>query len=134
MKKKKGPIIAAGGVFVDFRKGRHLILICHRPKYEDWCLPKGKLEKNETIEDCARREIQEETGWRAILDTFLGHTEYRSGARRKIVYWWLAWPEGARRDTAPDVDCVRWVSFDEARTMLRKKDRPVLDWVSKNLR
>ena len=111
MKKKKGPIIAAGGVLIRPRNVGEQVLLCYRPKYQDWCLPKGKQEKHETIEDCALREIKEETGCNVLeFGTFLGHTEYRSGARQKFVYWWLVWEFIPTHDPlAHDVERTKWV-------------------------
>jgi 8-oxo-dGTP diphosphatase len=61
-------IRAAGGVVV--RDGR--VLLVHRDRYDDWSLPKGKLEPGETWEDAALREVWEETGVRCTLGPFLG--------------------------------------------------------------
>lgn len=136
MKKKKRPIIAAGGVVARYTRNELLFAVCHRPEFEDWCLPKGKLKKNETIEECARREIREETGHFAELSRFIGHTEYRVGARQKFIYWWYAVADEfrARSPLAPDVDAVRWLPLAEARELVRKKDRPALDLISEILR
>lgn len=133
--KKKGPIIAAGGVITRAKFESEEILICHRPDYDDWCLPKGKKRKDESIEQCAVREITEETGNVPLLVEFIGHTEYRSKSRRKVVYWWLAKrTSGKTLPLAKDVDRTRWVSLEVARALVRKKDRPVLEWISENLR
>ena len=64
---------AAGGVVV--RDGR--VLLVHRPKYDDWTFPKGKAEEGESDEECAVREVAEETGLRCTLAQELGATEYR---------------------------------------------------------
>lgn len=136
MKTKKRPIIAAGGVVARSTRNGLLFAVCHRPEFEDWCLPKGKIKKHETIEECARREIREETGHFAELSSFLGHTEYRVGARRKLIYWWYAEADNfrARSPLAADVDAVRWLPLDQARELVRKKDRPALDLFSEILR
>ena len=71
-------IRAAGGMLV--RRTRHGLLevvVVHRPGREDWSYPKGKVEPGETFEDCALREVLEETGMRCRLGRFVGHTEYR---------------------------------------------------------
>ena len=69
-------IRAAGGVLV--RDGA--VLLVHRPRYDDWSFPKGKLDKGETDEQCAVREVEEETGLRCRLDAELLHSEQRPGA------------------------------------------------------
>lgn len=136
MKRKKGPIIAAGAVLLRYINEQPHVLICHSAKHDHWGLPKGKRERHEGIEECAEREILEETTYRVLtLGSFLGHTEYRSGARQKIVYWW--WCEHFKEThahLAPDVDRTAWVELSEALAKVRKKDRPPLKWISENLR
>ena len=67
---------AAGGVVLrDGPSGREVLLV-HRRRYDDWTLPKGKCEPGETDEDCALREVEEETGFACELDDELPSTEY----------------------------------------------------------
>ena len=78
---------AGGGVVID-RAGR--VVLVHRPKYDDWTLPKGKLDPGETFEEAARREVEEETGLRCRLVRELPATEYADQkGRRKLVRYWL---------------------------------------------
>src|SRR5213078_3990446 len=77
-------IRAAGGVVV--RDGR--IAVVHRPRYDDWSLPKGKLDPGETWEQAALREIEEETGLRCRLEEELEPVHYLSKGRPKTVRWW----------------------------------------------
>jgi 8-oxo-dGTP diphosphatase len=107
---------AAGGVIV--RDGE--VVLVHRPAYDDWTFPKGKAEQDETDDDCALREVHEETGLRCRLGDELSATEYvDSRGRRKRVRWW-------RMDSIADdgftpndeVDEVRWVSPAEAAQLL----------------
>ena len=102
-------IQAAGGVVV--RDGR--VLLIHRDRYDDWSLPKGKLEPGETWEDAALREVEEETGVRAELGAYLGETSYGE----KVVRWWRMTTSD---DAAPsnEVDAVRWATPDEATEIL----------------
>ena len=78
---------AAGGVVRD-EDGR--VLLVHRPRYDDWTLPKGKLDPDETFEQAALREVQEETGLRCTLGRELATTTYRDNKDRpKVVRYWL---------------------------------------------
>ena len=81
-----GPVRAAGGVV--WRRngaGPVEILLVHRPRYGDWSLPKGKCDKGESDEDCALREVEEETGWRCRLGPELPSTRYRDNKDRSKV-------------------------------------------------
>jgi 8-oxo-dGTP diphosphatase len=107
---------AAGGVVV--RDGR--VLVVHRPRYDDWSLPKGKLEDGESWEEAALREVQEETGVGGRLVRELDDDHYidRKG-RPKRVRWWLM--EAVAIDGhEPDreVDEVRWVPLEQAGRLL----------------
>jgi 8-oxo-dGTP diphosphatase len=78
---------AAGGVVLD-EDGR--IVLVHRPRYDDWTLPKGKLDSGESFEEAALREVLEETGLRCRLVRELPAIEYRDGkGRPKEVRYWL---------------------------------------------
>jgi 8-oxo-dGTP diphosphatase len=106
-------IRAAGGVVV--RDGR--VLLVHRDRYDDWSLPKGKLEPGETWEDAAVREVREETGLHCELGYFLGSSRYAPGGVEKEVRWWTMTSEGEAHPT-DEVDDVRWATFAEARELL----------------
>ena len=68
---------AAGGVVVRARAARRASRSCHRPRYDDWSLPKGKLDPGETWEEAALREVEEEIGLRCALGDELPPTSYR---------------------------------------------------------
>jgi 8-oxo-dGTP diphosphatase len=106
---------AAGGVIV--RDSR--VLLVHRPRYDDWSLPKGKLETGESFEEAALREVEEETGLRCRLVRELPSAEYRVKERPKIVRYWLMEVEVDPGFVPNDeVDEVRWLPLDEALALL----------------
>lgn len=109
-------VIAAGAVVT--RKGGDVLLV-HRPKYDDWSFPKGKAERGETDEECALREVHEETGLVCELDGELPSTEYTdSRGRPKRVRYWRMRPIGGRLELLHEVDEARWVSPAEAERLL----------------
>ncbi len=107
---------AAGGLVV--RNGK--VLLVHRPSYDDWTFPKGKAERDESDENCALREVHEETGLQCRLEDELSSTEYVDGrGRPKRVRWWRMTPEGDDGFLANDeVDELRWLTPDEAARLL----------------
>jgi len=119
---------AAGGVVV--RDGQ--VLVVHRPRYDDWSLPKGKLEHGETWEDAALREVHEETGVECRLLRELDDDHYtdRKG-RSKRVRWWLMEALSANsRDADHEVDEVRWIPLAEAAQLLSyDHDRALVEGV-----
>jgi 8-oxo-(d)GTP phosphatase len=106
-----GPLGAADGVE---------IAIVHRPRYDDWSLPKGKLREREHPLLAACREVEEETGVAAVAGRRLPGQEYRLGPDRKTVdYWEMSAPAGGPGFVANDeVDQLRWVRPAEAATWL----------------
>jgi 8-oxo-dGTP diphosphatase len=108
-------IDAAGGVVV--REGR--VLLVHRPRYDDWAFPKGKLDPGESFEDAALREVEEETGVRCTLGRELPPASYEVRGRPKLVRYWLMEPQGeAEFVPNEETDEVRWLTPDEARALL----------------
>lgn len=109
------PVSAAPGETVE-------VAVIHRPRYDDWSLPKGKLTNGETDLAAAVREVREETGFAVHVGEPLGATRYRrfvNGVDRpKVVRWWAM--EAAAGEFAPstEVDALRWVPIDAARTIL----------------
>jgi 8-oxo-dGTP pyrophosphatase MutT (NUDIX family) len=95
------------------------ILVVHRPAYDDWSFPKGKLEEGERGEDAAVREVEEETGLRCRLEAEVATTRYRDGrGRPKTVRYWLMTPIAGSVAAANEVDDARFVSLAEARGLL----------------
>jgi 8-oxo-dGTP diphosphatase len=117
-------VTAAGGVVV--RDG--LVALVHRPRYDDWTLPKGKLDNGESFEEAALREVEEETGLRARLLRELPSVNYEVRGRPKVVRYWLMEVESDEGFMANDeVDEVRWVEPAEAQALLTyDRDREVL--------
>jgi 8-oxo-dGTP diphosphatase len=111
------------------RGGR--VAVVHRPKYDDWSLPKGKAEPGETDEECALREMEEETGLRVALDEELATTHYVDArGRPKRVRWWRMTPLSGQFAPTAEVDELRWVTPDEARGLLTySRDAALLDAV-----
>jgi 8-oxo-dGTP diphosphatase len=97
------------------------ILLVHRPKYDDWSLPKGKREPGEHILLTAVREVFEETGVRSLLGPRLPPVEYASGAfRKRIDYWSMLSPGDQDSGFTPnhEVDEVSWLPLAQARERL----------------
>jgi 8-oxo-dGTP pyrophosphatase MutT (NUDIX family) len=118
------PVEAAGGVVV--RDGQ--VALVHRPRYDDWTLPKGKLDPGESFEHAAIREVEEETGLRARLVRELPSTSYEVNGRPKIVRYWLMEVEDEGSFVPnEETDELRWVPLDEARGLLTYvRDRELL--------
>jgi len=128
-----GVVQAAGGVVTRPTDGGLQFLVVHRPRYDDWSLPKGKLEPGESPEAGAIREIAEETGVVVRLGAALPENEYidRHG-RPKVVHYWHMTPVG-RTAWAPndEVDETRWLTAAEAATLLSyENDRRLVALVS----
>jgi 8-oxo-dGTP diphosphatase len=97
------------------------LAIVHRPRYDDWSLPKGKLHAGEHPLLAACREVQEETGIRPVVGRRLPQQEYRLGPDRKTVDYWAMSPRGGDRAAFvpnDEVDNLRWVRPGEAVTWL----------------
>jgi 8-oxo-dGTP diphosphatase len=117
---------AAGGVVLD-EDGR--VVLVHRPRYDDWTLPKGKLDPGESFEEAALREVEEETGLRCRLVRELPSIEYRDAKRRpKVVRYWLMEVEADVGFVPNDeVDELRRLPIDEALALLTyDRDHDVL--------
>lgn len=97
------------------------VLVVHRPAYDDWSLPKGKLDPGEDAAEAAVREVAEETGVTARPGRELAPMFYRSKGRPKRVRWFrMEYLEGDPAARPPDreIDIARWVSVADAQTLL----------------
>jgi 8-oxo-dGTP diphosphatase len=125
-------IRAAGGVVVRETGDGSEVLVVHRPRYDDWTFPKGKAEPGESDEDCALREVEEETGLRCELERALPETSYLDArGRRKRVRYWLMRPVAGELRFVHEVDRAEWMSpEDAARRLSYTRDLRVLDGAS----
>ena len=117
-------IRAAGAVI--HRDG--LVAVVHRPQYDDWTLPKGKLHAGEDDRQAAVREVEEETGHAGTIEHDLGTIGYDVAAGPKTVRYYLMAADAGGRALADDVDEVRWVGIDDAVAIVSyDRDREVLE-------
>ena len=120
---------AAGGIVIRrTTDGRPEVAVVHRPGRADWSFPNGKLEPGESFEECALREVWEETGLRCRLGRFVGHTEYRDRKDRpKVVAYWVMDVSSGSFVVNEEVDQLRWVDLGAARQLLSyDRDRDLL--------
>ena len=123
-------VIAAGGVV--WRKNSEdqtEVLLVHRPRYDDWSLPKGKVEDGEALIACAYRELMEETGLNIKLGPFIGSVEYFVADGLKHVAYWSASILGENEHFHPneEVDDVLWLTLDAALIKAtRESDKNIL--------
>jgi 8-oxo-dGTP diphosphatase len=95
------------------------VLVVHRPAYDDWTFPKGKAVGDEADEDCALREVEEETGLVCELQDELPSTSYRGpDGRAKRVRYWRMRPVGGELVFRHEVDRARWAAPAEAAAIL----------------
>ena len=111
---------AAGGVVVRERgDGGREVAVVHRPKYDDWSLPKGKLHEGEEWRDAALREVAEETGLRCETVVELAPSTYldRKGRRKRVRWWLMRALEGSFQPN-DEVDELRWLPVERAAELL----------------
>jgi 8-oxo-(d)GTP phosphatase len=123
------PDIVSAGVVVT-RKGGEVLLV-HRPRYDDWSFPKGKLEPGESTPVAAVREAAEETGLRVRLGPPLAAQEYPVGTKSKVVHYWAARVVGHDDVSSyrpnEEIDDVRWCPRENAADLLSySRDRETL--------
>jgi 8-oxo-dGTP pyrophosphatase MutT (NUDIX family)/phosphohistidine phosphatase SixA len=112
-------VTAAGALPWRVNKDRLEVLLIHRPRYDDWSWPKGKIDDGETIPECAIREVSEEIGLTASLGIPLPPIHYHVASGLKVVHYWAVRVNGDR--LVPDgkeVDSVMWCTPDKAAKLL----------------
>jgi 8-oxo-dGTP pyrophosphatase MutT (NUDIX family) len=109
---------AAGGVVCRRDAGAPEVAVVHRPRYDDWSFPKGKLDPGETWEQAALREVEEEIGLRCALLAELAPAAYDVAAGRKVVRYWLMEPRSGAFVPNEEVDEVRWLGPGDAPALL----------------
>jgi len=120
-------IAAAGCVIVRMRQGEPEVLLVHRPRYDDWSLPKGKLNPGEYPAACAVRETREETGIQVRLGVPLDKVSYEVGNGWKNVHYWRADIRKTRTFAPGDeVDKIRWFDVEKAVAKTSYPEEPAL--------
>ncbi len=124
-------MIRAAGALLwrEIAAGEIEIALVHRPRYDDWSLPKGKIDENETALACAYREVFEETGIKARFTRQLGAVEYEDNGAQKRVKYWVAQALGASDFVAnEEVDQLRWLKpTDSIELATHQSDKEMIE-------
>jgi 8-oxo-(d)GTP phosphatase len=121
---------AAGGVL--WRPGGDAVevAVVHRPRYDDWSLPKGKLDAGELEVEAAARELREETGWSGVVGRSLGRSRYEVLADGvpvpKSVHWWAVRATAGAFTPSDEVDELRWLPPEDAAALVTRPDDAVV--------
>ena len=118
MDAERADVKAAGGVVRRSGPDGPMLAVVHRPRYDDWSFPKGKLDPGEAWEDAALREVHEEIGLRCRLRRELPAVRYIVPRGLKVVRYWLMEPESGAFAPNEEVDEVRWLSPTDAESLL----------------
>lgn len=125
-------IQAAGAVLWRYSKSKKIeIALVHRPRYDDWSLPKGKVEDKESHIACAYREVLEETGYAATFGPHIGQARYKVPEGKKVVEYWSAKASAEPVGTIDknEIDEILWLEVKEARKKLTlEDDRAIVDF------
>lgn len=127
-KSKVRVVPAAGAVLYRMDGDSPLCAVVHRPRYDDWSLPKGKVDAGESLPVTAVREIAEETGVIAVLRSRIGTTAYplKENTRKEVTYWSALAREGTFEPNS-EVDEIRWLPIDRAKELVSYPlDRKIL--------
>lgn len=116
-------VLAAGGVVTRPSGHGREVLVVHRPRYDDWALPKGKLDPGESWEDAAAREVIEETSVTPVLGEMLPPSAYLVKGRPKIVVWFaMTVADEVPFEPNDEVDEIRWLAIDDLDELLSYAD------------
>ena len=113
----RGDLVRAAGGLVTRPAGDGVeVLLVHRPRYDDWSLPKGKAEPGEPDEETARREVEEETGYRCALGEEVASQRYvdRRGRDKAVRYWRMTVEREGAWAPNDEVNDRRWLTIAEA--------------------
>lgn len=125
---KTADVIAAGTVLWRQEAEVRELALVHRPRYDDWSLPKGKLHRGESTAAAAVRETAEETGFSSRLGHRIGETRYRVPEGDKIAYYWAARAGDGHFEPNDEVDQLCWLGPSAARELLTyDHDRTMVD-------
>ena len=131
-KESDAPLIQAAGAVLWRKsdKSKLEIAIIHRPRYDDWSLPKGKVEAGESHISAGYREIQEETGYESTFGPEIGSVVYKlEGAPKEVRYWVAAATVKTGNPNPQEVDEVLWLEPEMAKAKLTNKDdRAIVDY------
>lgn len=119
---------AAGAVLYRMEARTPLCAVVHRPRYDDWSLPKGKVDPGESLPVTAVREIEEETGFVATVQSRIATTAYplKENIRKEVTYW-SALAHDGEFESNSEVDELRWLTVEEAKGLVSYGlDRKVL--------
>lgn len=132
--KVKKTVIAAGGVIWSGTTTEPKILLIHRPKYDDWSLPKGKQESGENLFTTAVREIQEETGYKVKLTAYLGTVTYPlKNRKKKLIHYWSTEIVSGEFKINSEVDQIAWLPLTQAnKKITNKTDKKILERFTRN--
>lgn len=106
------------------------VALIHRPHYDDWSLPKGKIVVGETALQCAYRELLEETGIKGTFTRELGYVEYEESGEQKRVRYWAAKCALSNTQFTPneEVDEIRWLKISDAKALsTHESDQSIID-------
>ena len=113
------PVRAAGGIVLRGEGPDRSVALVHRPRYDDWSFPKGRLDADEDEATAALREVEEETGLRCRLGPSVGAVTYRDRrGRAKVVRYFRMDADGGGFTPNREVDELRWVPIEDAARLL----------------
>ncbi|NOX21579.1 MAG: NUDIX hydrolase [Actinobacteria bacterium] len=129
-------IHAAGGVVYRSHKGSTEFLVAFRPGYNDWSIPKGKLDPGEKFRDCAIREVREETGFSVAVGPFLGGVLYKTqNQNSKLVRYWLMQATTGSFEANDEVAEIAWLPKKKVLKRLSyTRDRALVETAARHIK